>query len=387
MLDFTFQNPAKILFGKDQVPKVGKEVKKFSERILLVYGGGSIKRSGLYDEVTQILKENGVHYEELPGVQANPRITSVREGIRLCRENNLDLVLAVGGGSTIDCAKAIACGFYHDGDPWDFFIRKARVTNALPIGVILTLAATGSEMNGNTVINNDDTMDKKGIGSPRLVPKFSILDPTYTFTVPANQTAAGVVDIISHIFETYFSANNDAYLQDRMCEAVIKTCIHYGPIALKEPENYEARANLMWASTVALNGLLSTGKRTDWATHMIEHEVSAIYDMTHGLGLAILTPYWMEYVLDDSTVEKLADYARNVWGVSGQDNYEVAREGIRNTQEFFKSLGLSTTLKEEGVKEESLETMAKKATEYGPLGNFKKLETSDVLEILKKAYA
>ncbi len=386
MLDFIFQNPAKILFGQNQLEKLGKEIKPYSNKILIVYGGGSIKKSGLYDKIIANLQENDIAWVELPGVQANPRIDSVREGIRLCRENDLTFVLAVGGGSTIDCSKAIAAGFYYDNDPWDFFTYEAKVTKALPLGCVLTLAASGSEMNGNAVLSNDATLEKKGIGSTRLIPKFSILNPAYTFTVPPHQTAAGVVDIMSHIFEQYFSPTADTFVQDKMSEAILHTCIKYGPIAIAEPENYTARANLMWAGTIALNGLLSTGKKTDWATHGIEHEVSAIYDMTHGLGLAILTPHWMEYVLDDSTVAKLSMYARNIWGITDNDDYVAAHQGISKTAEFFKSLGLASTLSAGGVEKERLGEMADKATAHAPLGSFKKLDRDAVLKILENAY-
>ena len=386
MLNFVFENPTKILFGKDQLTKLAKEIKKCHQRILLIYGGGSIKKTGLYDQVTAILKENNIFYVEQPGVQVNPRIDSVREGIKLCRENDLGMILAVGGGSVIDCAKTIAAGFYYTGDPWDFFTNTARITDALPVGVVLTLAATGSEMNVNAVINNQETQEKIGIGSRHLIPRFAILDPEFTFTVPPAQTAAGIADIMSHVFEQYFSSNDGAFLQDRMCESVLKTCIHYGPIAIKEPNNYEARANLMWSSTIGLNGLLSTGKATDWATHNIEHELSALYDMTHGLGLAILTPHWMEYVLDETTVKKFAEYARNVWEVQGtDDDFETARQGIKLTRQFFQSLGLGSKLSEQGVTEDSLAGMAAKAAS-SPLGRFKKLDQNDVFKILKAAY-
>lgn len=385
MLNFTFENPTRIFFGKGQIKRLGEEVKRYAQRVLLLYGGGSIKANGIYDQVVAALSEGGISYVELGGVKPNPRIDSVREGVRLCRENDLQLVLAVGGGSVIDCAKTIAAGVYYNGDPWDFFIRRARIAQALPVGVVLTLAATGSEMNNNAVISNDETREKKGLSSNLLFPRFAILDPAYTYTVPPLQTAAGVADIMSHVFEQYFSANSDAYLQDRMCEAVLKTCIHYGPIACAEPDNYEARANLMWASTIGLNGILSVGKLTDWATHMMEHEVSALYDVTHGVGLAILTPYWMEYVLDEATVSRFALYARNVWGLTGGDEQELARQGIEKTRSFFKLLGLPATLSEVGVKEDSLELMAERAVGGGTLGRLRKLSKEDVFRILKNA--
>jgi len=296
------------------------------------------------------------------------------------------MVLAVGGGSVVDCAKVIAAGVNYDKDPWDFFEGKAKIREALPVGVVLTLAATGSEMNVNAVISNDTTKEKKGIASNFLLPKFAVLDPTYTYTVPPFQTAAGIADIMSHVFEQYFSANHDAYLQDRMCEAVLKTCIYYGPVACSQPENYEARANLMWASTIGLNGILSVGKLTDWATHMIEHEVSALYDVTHGAGLAILTPHWMEYVLDEPALPKFAHYAHNVWGITGDNEKETALAGIERTRKFFQSLGLPTRLRDVGVEEPSLELMAERAVAGGTLGRFKKLGKEDVLEILRRAF-
>ncbi|SHG68965.1 hypothetical protein SAMN02745221_00757 [Thermosyntropha lipolytica DSM 11003] len=386
MLNFVFHNPGKIIFGQGQIKMLGEEIKKYARRVLLVYGEGSIKRNGIYDEVVKILNDNGIFYAELSGVKPNPRIDSVREGVKLCRENNLELVLAVGGGSVIDCAKIIAAGFYYTGDPWDFFTRQAKVEKALPVGAVLTLAATGSEMNGNAVISNEETREKKGLGSPLLIPKFAVLDPTYTYTVSPLQTAAGVADIMSHVFEQYFSANNDAYLQDRICEAVLKTCIHYAPIACAKPDNYEARANLMWASTLALNGILATGKLTDWATHMIEHEISALYDIAHGVGLAILTPFWMEYVLTEENLAKFVLYAVNVWGIVDKDEKEMADMAIEKTRGFFKALGLPSRLREVGVKEDDLEFMAARAVENGSLGRFKELDKDDVLNILKMAF-
>jgi len=385
MLNFVFQNPAKIFFGKNQLINLAPEIKKYSSKVLLVYGGGSIKKTGLYEEVAAAMQAGNISFTELAGVQPNPRIDSVREGVRRCREEDIGLILAVGGGSVIDCAKAIAAGFFYEGDPWDFFTYSARVTKALPVGAVLTLAATGSEMNVNTVISNDQTQEKIGIGSKHLIPRFAILDPVYTFSVPAEQTAAGAADIMSHVFEQYFSANDGAYLLDRLGEAVLKTCIHFAPIAIKEPENYEARANLMWAGTIALNGLLSTGKETDWATHEIEHQLSARYDMTHGLGLAILTPHWMEYVLSDKTAGKMAEYARNVWLVQDSDNFEAARNGIRLTREFFHKIGLKGSLQELGVTAESLPVMAENAA-ANPIGRFKQLVAEDVLKILQSAY-
>ncbi len=387
MLNFNIQFPTRIHFGRGKIEDLAQEILIYGKKVLLVYGGGSIKRSGLYEQLLNIFGESGITNIELSGVQPNPRVSSVRQGVRLCREHEVDLVLAVGGGSTIDCAKIIAAAVAYEGDPWDFFTRRARIIEALPLGCILTLAATGSEMNGNAVISNEETKEKLGTGSPLLIPCFSILDPEYSYTVPAEQTAAGTVDIMSHVFEQYFSPTPGTFIQDRLAEAMLKTCIHYGPIALVEPDNYEARANLMWTGSLALNGLLATGKRTDWATHDIEHEISAIYDLTHGIGLAILIPHWMRYVLDENTAPRLATYARNVWGIEGNEDFATAEAGIKKTAEFFLSLHLADNLQDVGVEAERLSEMATRITaSRGSVGTFKKLESLDVLKILKNAY-
>lgn len=384
MLNFNYNIPTQVFFGKNQIEVLGHEIKKYGSRILLTYGGGSIKRTGIYDKVVQILKDNHISYWELSGIEPNPRITSVREGINICRENNIDFILAVGGGSTIDCSKVIGAGFYYQGDPWDLVSGKSRIENVLPIGTILTLAATGSEMDAGAVISNLETDEKLGCGHPKMFPKFSILDPTYTFTVPPKQTAAGTADIMSHIFEIYFNKTEGAYLQNRMAEALLKTCIKYGPIAYKEPENYEARANLMWSSSLAINGLLTYGKESNWSVHGMEHELSAFYDITHGVGLAILTPNWMKYVLDDSTVDYFVDYGVNVWGLDkGKDKYSIANAAIDKTREFFNLLQIPATLRDVGINEEKLETMAKAAVRMGDLGNFKPLKAEDVFAIYK----
>jgi alcohol dehydrogenase YqhD (iron-dependent ADH family) len=387
MLDFNYAISTKIFFGKNKIEQLGEQLKQYGKNILFVYGGGSIKKNGLYDSVTNIFTRNSIVYHELPGVQPNPRITSVRQGIKLCREHNIESIVAVGGGSVIDCAKTIATGVYHQGDPWDLFLLgDSTIKKALPIGTILTLAGTGSEMNGNAVLSNEETVQKLAIHHDILRPKFSILDPTYTFTVPKNQTAAGTVDIFSHILEQYFSPTKDAFVQNRVAESLLKTCIYYGPIALKEPTNYEARAQLMWTSSLALNGLLGYGKITDWATHGIEHAVSAVYDVTHGAGLAILIPYWMEYVLSEETTDTFVEYAQNVWQIKGRNNLAVVRKGIEKTREFFTRLGMPKTLRDVGVKENKLEDMAQKTVLYGDVGKFKKLGKNDVLAILKNAF-
>lgn len=386
MLNFDYSIPTKIFFGKGQIGVLGREVKKIGNKVLLVYGGGSIKKSGIYDEVVKIFKNNNINFWELSGVEPNPRINTVRKGIEICRENDIDFILAVGGGSSIDCSKVIAAGCYYKGDAWDIVLDSSKIENAIPLGTILTLAATGSEMNAGAVITNLETNKKLGTHHPSMTPKFSILDPSYTFTVPAKHTAAGIADIMSHTFENYFSKTKEAYLQNRMAEAILKTCIKYGEIAMKEPENYEARANLMWCSSLAINGILSYGKETNWSIHPIEHELSAFYDITHGVGLAILTPHWMKYVLDDSTVEDFVEYGVNVWNIDNkQDKYEIANKAIEKTRQYFTSLGIPSTLKEVGIKEEKLEKMAKAATRNGAVGGFKPLKEDDVLKIYKAA--
>jgi len=386
MQNFNYSIPTKIFFGKNKIDVLGVQIKKIGTKVLLVYGGGSIKKNGIYDTIIDIFKKNDISFWELSGVEPNPRISSVRKGIEICKENKIEVILAVGGGSTIDCAKVIGAGCYYDGDAWDIVIDPRKIGKVLPIASILTLAATGSEMDSGAVITNLETSEKIATGNKGMAPKFSILDPTYTFSVPKNQTAAGTADIMSHIFEVYFSNTKEAYLQNRMAEALLKTCINYGQKAIEEPENYEARANLMWTASLAINGILSYGKETEWSVHAMEHELSAFYDITHGVGLAILTPHWMEYALNDGTVDKFVEFAINVWGLDANvDKYEIAHNGIKKTKEYFVSLGIPSSLKEVGIGEERLEEMARKATAYGKLGSFKPLEAQDVLNIFKAA--
>lgn len=386
MKNFVYDIPTRILFGQGQVSNVGKEVKKHADRVLLLYGKNSIKKNGLYDEVIKFLTEENIEIVELSGVDPNPRIETVREGANLCRKHNLELVLAVGGGSTIDCAKGIAAQAKYHGDIWkDLCVDKnlELLTEALPVASILTLSATGSEMNGNSVLSNMKENLKLGFSSYILRPVFSILDPTYTYSVNKYQTAAGAVDIMSHLFEQYFSPDKKGYLQARIMEGLLKTVIHYAPIAYEKPTDYEARANIMWASSLALNGLTSAGKEsTDWATHQIEHELSAKYDITHGVGLGILTPYWMEYVLDKENVHRYVEYANNVWNIFGENDFEVAKEGIIKTREFFDSLDIPSSLTEIGIDSSKFEDMAASVTKCGPIGTMKKLGYKDVLEIL-----
>lgn len=386
MHNFIFEVPVKIIFGKETIEKLAEEVSRYGKRVLLCYGGGSIKKNGVYDKVISQLKTKNIFYKEFAGISPNPRIDEVRAGIKILRENSLDFILAAGGGSVIDCAKAISAGAAYGGDPWDLITRKAEIQNAVPIGSVLTLSATGSEMNCGSVISNLETNEKLGFGHPSLMPKFSILDPSFTCSVPKNQTAAGIADIMSHTLENYFSLNDGAFLQDRFAEAVLKTCIHYGPIAYREPYNLEARENIMWAGTWAINGLLNCGKNTGWSAHAMEHELSAFYDITHGVGLAILTPRWMEYVLDSSTVNKIAEYGMNVWNIPyNEDKYVTAREAVRKTFDFFKSLDIPMNLKAAGIGEEKLREMAEAAVRHkgGSIRGFRTLNADDVFNIYK----
>ncbi|AJA46537.1 NADH-dependent butanol dehydrogenase A [Clostridium pasteurianum DSM 525 = ATCC 6013] len=386
MLNFDYSIPTKIFFGKGKIGVLPAEIKKYGSKILLVYGGGSIKRNGIYEDITKGLKDNSIDFWELSGVEPNPRITTVRKGIEICRKNNIDLVLAIGGGSSIDCAKVIAAGYYYEGDAWDIVKDARKISKVLPVASVLTLAATGSEMDIFGVITNMDTNEKIGVGHPDMIPRFSVLDPTYTFTVPRSQTAAGTADIMSHIMEAYFSSTKEAFLQDRMAEALLKTCINYGRKAMDEPENYEARANLMWASSLAINGLLSYGKHRNWVVHPMEHELSAYYDITHGVGLAILTPYWMKYILDDSTVDKFAEFGINVWNIdASKDKYDIANAAIDKTREYFNLLEIPSKLSEVGIKEDKLEEMARQSVRKGNIGSLKPIGYEGVLNIFKEA--
>ena len=383
MNNFTFCVPTDIRFGRDQIECLPEELKKYGKRVLLVYGGGSIKRTGLYEKIQSLLKEFEIY--ELSGIEPNPKLSSVRKGVALCKEHKIDVVLAVGGGSCIDASKHIACGAFYEGDPWDLVLDRSKVTGALPIAVVLTICATGSEMNSGAVISNEETNEKLEINTPLLYPALSICDPTYLYTLPAKQTAAGTVDIMSHVFEQYFQPNDGAYLTDRLAEAVLKTCIHYGPIALKEPENYEARSNLMWSSTVGLNHLLTVGKGGAWSVHPMEHELSAFYAITHGVGLAILTPAWMRYVLSDETVARFAMYARNVWDIEETDLYRAAQLAIDKTEEFFISLGMPSTLREVGIDHSRFAEMAEEAVRTSGIASrsYVHLAKEDIVKIFE----
>lgn len=384
MLDFTYSIPTKIHFGKDALDFVGEEVKKYSNKVLLTYGGGSIKKNGVYDKVVKELKNSGVEIFELSGIEPNPRIDSVRKGVEIIKENNIGAILAVGGGSTIDASKFMAAGACADFDPWEFISKKKPMSPAIPLLSVLTMAATGSEMDNGGVITNPETKEKLSSGHPDTRPKVSFLNPEITYSVSKYQTACGSSDILSHIFENYFNQDESMYMLDRMMESLMKTVIKYGPIAVKDPNNYEARANLMWASSWAINGFVSSSSKSQWTVHPIEHELSAFYDITHGLGLAILTPRWMEYVLNETTAHKFYDLGVNVFDIDKNlDQMEVAKKAIEKVKEFFfETLGLDSNLKKINIDEKYFDQMSKKACgEKGKINGFIELSPADVRKI------
>jgi len=384
MKNFTYSIPTVVHFGKGQIEKLGGEIAARAHKVLVVYGGGSVKRSGVYDDAIRQLKARNIGWEELPGVEPNPRIATAREGVRLCREHGLDGVLALGGGSVIDCAKCIAAGALYDGDPWEFSAKKISPEKALPIFTVLTMAATGSEMDNIAVISNPETNEKESFEGFCCFPAVSILDPTYTYTLPASQTAAGTADIMSHTFENYFSPFETSYLADSMAEAILCSCVKYGPKAIETPDDYEARANLMWNASWAINGFLKMGKPVAWSVHRMEHELSAFYDLTHGVGLAILTPNWMRYVLSGKTEGRFARYGVSVWSLDASlPERELAETAIQKTRDFFSSLGLPASLSEVGIGAEHFEEMARKARNAGFDKTFVPLSVEDIVNIYK----
>ena len=386
MENFTFYSPTYFVFGRDTENQAGSLVKRFGgSRVLIHYGGGSAVRSGLIDRVSSSLRAECLDFFCLGGVKPNPRSGLVYEGIELCRREKVDFILAVGGGSTIDCAKIIAAGTLYDGDAWDLVINSKLIKAALPIYSILTISATGSEMDDTAVISDLGKNEKWATAAPCMKPTMSILDPVYTFTVPKKQTAAGTADMMSHTFENYFSMEV-ADVQKRLAEGLLKVMIKNGPIALQDPENYDARASLMWASSHAINGLVGNGCSPTWPIHMIEHELSAFYDITHGEGLAILTPVWMEHILNETTAPYFAAYGRNVWDIREEDDLEAAKLAIAKTRSFlFDTMGLPADLRAVGITDEThFEIMAEKASPSGKKA-FYPLTKEDIVEILKKA--
>ena len=384
MQNFDYQTPTRLIFGKGVISNLPEVMKPLGRKILMTYGSGSIKKIGLYDKVKELLADFEIY--ELSDIQPNPKYDpSVLDGVRICKENGIDAILAVGGGSVLDCSKAIAAGAKYDGDPWDLITYKVLAKDALPIVDILTLAATGSEYDCGGVISRTETNDKIGYMDPHLFPVCSILDPVYTFSVSKKQTAAGCADAMNHVMEQYFSEDT-TLLNDGFCEAELKSLMENTKIALENPEDYRARAELMLCCTYGCNGILSLGNSASgWPCHGMEHALSAYYDITHGEGLAILTPRWMRHILSDKTVDRFVKYGVNVFGIdSSLDKYEIADQAIEATYKFFESIGIPMHLREVGIDESRIEEMAHHiAVNEGLENAYVPLTEKDIIEILK----
>jgi len=388
MENFEFRNPTKIIFGRGAEAGVGAEVAPLARRVLLHFGGGSVVASGLLGRIKDSLLAAGVEWVELGGVKPNPRLSLVHEGVRLCKENGLGLVLAVGGGSVIDSAKAIAMGAVVDHDVWDFYLGRGAPTAALPVGTVLTIPAAGSEASTGTVVTNEDGDLKRAVNSDLIYPRFSVLNPELAFTLPPFQIACGAADITAHLMERYFTNVPHVGFTDRLLEATMRTIIAEAPKVLADPGNYDAWAEFMWAGTIAHNNLLNTGRVGDWASHDIEHEISGIYDVAHGAGLAVVFPAWMRHVLKHDTA-RFAQWATRVWDVEldAFDMEGTARRGIARMEAFLKGLGLAVTLSGLGVPTDRIDEMADKCTDGDTrtVGNFVKLRRADVAAILRAA--
>ena len=385
---FMYYNPTKLLFGKGQLSRLPKETKKFGRNILLVYGGGSIKRSGLYDEIMTLLSDVDVEVFELAGVEPNPRLSTVRKGVEICKAENIDFILAVGGGSVIDCAKAISVGAKAEVDVWDIITRKVRATEGLPYGSIVTISGTGAEMSLISVITNWETNDKRSWVSSFSRAKFTIVDPTFMTSVPKVQTVYGIVDTMSHILEHYFHQAENTPIQDEFLEAVLRNLIDVTPKLLADLTNYEYRETVAYASTIALSDQLNMGFIGDWGTHHIDHALSAVYDIPHGGGMAILYPNWMRHVLSDDTVDRFRRLAVNVLQVqtAGKTDLEIAKEGIQKLASIWEAWGAPTKLTDYDIPEKSLALIARKTLETEPnCGHYVPLTEQDVLEILQKS--
>ena len=387
MNNFNFYSPTFFEFGKDTETKTGKLVARFGgKKVLVHYGSGSVVRSGLLARVTKSLEEAGIQYVELGGVVPNPRSGLVYEGIELCRKENVDFILAVGGGSAIDSAKAIAIGVPYEGDFWDFY-QGRPINEALPVATILTLAAAGSEASNSSVITHENGNMKRGTGSNLIRPVFSILNPELTTTLPPYQTSCGATDMFAHVLERYFTNTKDVEITDRICEAIMLTIINETPKALADPTDYQARANIMWAGMVAHNDICGVGREQDWATHTLEHELSALYDVAHGAGLAVMFPAWMKYNMKQD-VNRFAQFAVRVFGceMDFQNPERTAKEGIAKFEQFLLSIGMPIRFKELGAKAEDIPTLIEmlKMNDRA-IGNFVKLSREDVEAIYKLA--
>ena len=385
MQNFIFQNPTKILFGEGMLNELPNELKAYGQNILLVYGTGSIKKTGLYDRVTALLHKANKNIYELSGVMPNPRTTKVYEGIDIVRKNSCDFILAVGGGSVLDCSKAIAAGAFHEGDFWqDLYLEGHEVEKALPLGTILTMPATGSEMNCGAVISDSEGNDKRGYGCQALYPRFSILEPRLTMTMPREQVVFGAVDMLSHVFEQYFSPPDDGNLSDDFAEALMRNIRLNLDRSLEDLNDYEARSNLMWCATMALNNLLRLGKDEDWQSHQIEHALSAWYDIPHGAGLAIVHPNLL-YHMRKEAEGKLARFAVRVWDIDseGKTDEELALLGIQAIRDYFNKIGAPETLTDVGIPADAIEKLAD--TTNLIRSGYKQLERKDVVAILKRS--
>ncbi len=383
MKNFNFYSPTEFVFGKERENECGQYVRKHGgSKILLHFGSNSAKKSGLLDRVKQSLEKEGIAYVELGGVQPNPHDSLVYKGIEICRKEKIDFILAVGGGSVIDSAKAIAMGVPYDGDFWDFYSGKKPAT-ALPIGTVLTIAAAGSEGSGDSVITKEDGMLKRGASGDCIRPKFSILNPQLTCTLPAYQTACGATDIMAHTFERYFTNTQEVEITDRLCEAILLTMIKETPRVIQDPNNYEARANIMWAGMVCHNNITGVGREQDWNSHGIEHELSALYDCAHGAGLAVIMPAWMEYVMQHD-VMRFAQVATRVWGclMNFQHPEVTAKEGIIAFRRFLSNIGMPINFKELGAKGEDIPLLVKSfGIGEGETGGFVHLKKKDIENI------
>ncbi|MGL5973351.1 MAG: iron-containing alcohol dehydrogenase [Oscillospiraceae bacterium] len=389
MDNFVFNNPTKIIFGENNYNQISNELKSNNvKKVLLHMGGGSIKKNGVYDNVVDSLKKCQIDFVELWGVEPNPRLSLVYDGIKICQNENIDFILAVGGGSVIDSAKAISLGVNCDGDVWDFFIGKKSekdIIKKLPIGVVLTIPAAGSEASCSTVISNEKDSLKRSFVSNTLFPVFSFLDPSACYTLPSSQTAYGSCDIMSHLMERYFTNSKNVDFTDRLIEASLKTIIHHTPLAIKNPDNYNHRSQIMWCGTIAHNTLLGTGREEDWASHSIEHEISAIYDIAHGAGLAIVFPAWMKFVYKND-IDRFVQFASRVFGVetSSHNKEEIALEGIKRLEDFYTRIGLPTRMSHINLTGKDIDIMSKKALKGNEtIGFFVKLKENDVKEIYK----
>lgn len=388
MNDFNYYTPTRYVFGRGVEAQTGELTRWMGvEKVLLVYGGGSVVRSGLLDRVKASLDAVGVKYCEMGGVQPNPTDDRVYEGIDICRSENITGIVAVGGGSAIDTAKAIACGVPYEGDFWDFYAGKKIVEEALPVGVVLTIPAAGSEGSGNSVITKLDGLHKISLRTDSaLRPKFAVMNPELTFTLPPYQTASGIADMMAHIFERYFTNTPEVEVTDRVSEGVLKAIITEAPRVMAEPENYDARANIMWCGTLAHNGICGTGRQEDWVSHFMEHELSAVYGVTHGAGLAVMTPAWMTFMATHNP-KKGAQLARRVFDVDIEDDTQAALEGISRLRTFYASLGLPITLAQLGVDNPDFDLLVKKLHENKGevIGGYYRLTSVETMEIYKLA--